>query len=241
MKVSRAILPGAPERALWLVALAIGMPTTLVIARSYGWRRVARYLAAFTGAAAVHHAFLRSMRRRIGPELASPADLLTMGRGLCGALLAGLVVADVRDRTGPAGWLGFLATVWGATASDWLDGPMSRRAGTTRLGAALDIEADSWLTLWCAAGAARWGWCLVAPLVRYIRPVLDLHAGKTPAGGGPWWGRVTGTAQMALFVVALSPLRARPHRRTLTRAANLVGTAQTAAVLLLLLRRGLRS
>ncbi len=237
--------PGTPERTLWLVASAIGMPTALVVARSYGRRRAVRYLAGYTAAAAVQYAFLSAMRRRIGPEPSSPADLLTTGRGLCGAVLAGLVVTDIRDRTGPAGWLGLVAIVWGATASDWLDGPLARRFGVTRLGAALDIEADSWLTLWAATGAVRWGglppWSLLPPLLRYIHPSLDLLVGGMPTGGGPWWGRATGTAQMALFVAALVPRRARPRDGALTRVAVLVAAGQATTVFLLLRRRGLRS
>ncbi|HEU5329668.1 MAG TPA: hypothetical protein VFU78_16375, partial [Thermomicrobiales bacterium] len=57
--------------------------------------------------------------------------------------------------------------------------------------------------------------------------------GRLPAGGGPWWWRVTGTAQMALIVAALAPARWRPPTRTVRVAALLVSGAQSIAVLMI--------
>jgi len=179
-----------------------------------------------------------ALRRRVGPERASPADALTLTRGLCGALLAGLVASGQRERASPIGWLGFLVTLGGAAVSDWLDGPLARRHGPTRLGAALDIEADSWLTVWAAAAAGMWGglprWCLAAPLLPYLHPLRALRAGRLPVGGGPWWVRVTGTAQMALFLAALAPTGPRLPPRALRAVAAVVGVAQAVAQLALL-------
>jgi phosphatidylglycerophosphate synthase len=229
------------ERAAWLLTGALALPTGLLLGRVYGPRRAVCYAAGVAGAVAVQDIFTRAMRRRLGPEDASPADLLTLSRGLCGAMLAGLVAADIRDRAGPAGWLGFLPSLLGATLSDWLDGPLARRAGPTRLGAVLDIEADSWLTLWSAMAAVRWGglprWCLLAPVLRYLHPAFDLLEGGAPAGGGPWWSRVTGTAQMTLFVVALAPLPHDGGRAPLRRAAVVISGGQGATLLVLLWRR----
>jgi len=184
------------------------------------------------------------MRRRIGPERLTPADLLTIERGLCGGLLAGLRAAGLRDRAGRAGWLGFLAALWGATASDWLDGPLARCHGPTHLGGVLDIEADSWLTLWAAAAAVRWGglpgWCLAAPLARYAHTTRALLAGRVPTGGGPWWARATGSAQMALLLGALAPVGPRPAVRTLRAVSVVIGAGQFAAQLALLRRPGRR-
>ena len=92
---------------------------------------------------------------KIGPEQSSLADTLTLSRAATGAVLAGLVASGIRDRKGIAGWIGWLMPLFGVT--DWLDGPLARRAGPTCLGGVLDIEADSWLTLWSAAGAVAWG------------------------------------------------------------------------------------
>ncbi|HEX5502557.1 MAG TPA: CDP-alcohol phosphatidyltransferase family protein [Thermomicrobiales bacterium] len=227
--------PGGDHiRAARLIALALATPTAALVVRADGPRRAARYLAGFVAATAAQEAFLRAMRRRIGPERASPADLLTLGRAGCAAVLAGLVAAGVRDRAGPAGRLGWLAALAGATVSDWLDGPLARRAGATRLGGVLDLEADSWLTLWSAVAAARWGdlpgWCLASPLLRYGRALRDLAAGRPPARGRPGWNRATGVAQMALFLAALAPVRARPPHRVVVAAAALVAGSRLAAL-----------
>ena len=60
------------------------------------------------------------------------------------------MTSGIRERKGIAGWIGWLMPLLGVT--DWLDGSLARRAGPTRLGSVLDIEADSWLTLWSATG-----------------------------------------------------------------------------------------
>jgi phosphatidylglycerophosphate synthase len=232
-------------RAGMVFAALVGPPTALLIVHTYGPRPALRYLAGFVAATTAQEAFVRAMRRRIGPEQTSPADLLTLGRGMCGAILAGVVASGVRDRAGAAGWLGCLATLLGATALDWLDGPLARRHGATRLGAVVDIEADSWLTLWAATGAVRWGelpgWCLVPPLLHYLHPIRALLAGDLPAGAGAWWARAAGAAQMALFLAALAPFRQPPSRRALDRLACVVSISQGMAVLFTLGRDGDRA
>ena len=68
-----------------------------------------------------------------------------------------------------------MALLWGGP-SDWLDGRLARLDGATSLGALLDIEADSWLSLWAAAAAYRAGdlpaLSLLPPVVRYVIPGL---------------------------------------------------------------------
>jgi phosphatidylglycerophosphate synthase len=200
---------------VWLLEadaeLGVGGAGLAAIGVAYGWRRLPPVLGGLAGALALQRAFLWACRRRIGPERASPADLITLSRGVCAALLVGLMAARLRDRTGPAGWVAWAATLWAATLGDWLDGPLARRRGPTRLGGALDIEADSWVTLWSAAYAAFShslpGWCLLAPVVRYLHPLLDVRAGGLPRGGGPWWAHATGAAQMGLVLLALAPTR----------------------------------
>jgi len=108
----------------------------------------------------------------------------------------------------------------------------------------MDIEADSWLTLWSAVCAAAWGdlprWCLLPPIIRYLGPILDLRRGRLPHGGGPWWSRLTGTAQMVLFLAALAPLkdswRARVMR-AVRLAALPVSAGQGVAIVVLLWRK----
>ena len=180
-------------------------------------------------------------RRRVGQEHASAADLLTLSRGVCAALLAGLITARLRDRTGLAAWVAWAATLWASTLGDWLDGPLARRWGQTRLGGAMDIEADSWVTLWSAAYAvfnnSLPNWCLLAPVVRYVHPLLDVKAGDLPRGGGPWWARVTGAAQMGLILVALAPTRWRWRRRVLTTTVGPISMSQLVVQTALLARR----
>ena len=224
-----------------LIDLLVAVPTTLVIWRAYGLIKAIRYLVGLTIALAIQRAFISAMIRKIGPEQSTLADLLTISRAATGAVLAGLVTSGVRDRKGIAGWIGLLMPLLGATTTDWLDGPLARYAGTTRLGGVLDIEADSWLTLWAAAGAIIWGdlpaWSMLPPVVRYLDPLHTLIHGKLPQGGGPWWCRVTGTSQMGLFFVALTPIDFQKRKQLLTAVALPVSSAQCAAILVLLIKK----
>ena len=131
--------------------------------------------------------------------------------------------------------------VFSATIVDWLDGPIARHEGPTRIGAVLDIESDSWLTLWCAGAAVAWGglpWIvLLAPLVRYIHPLLDLRAGEPPSGGGPWWSRVTGMTQMALLLAAIAPITGAARDAILGIVVWPVSLAQLGTMLALLALR----
>ena len=231
----------ALQRTAALLDLALAAPTAALVARVYGRRAASRYALALGGGLALQHAFLHVIRSAAGPEPASPADLLTHSRATTGSVLAGLIAAGVRDRTGAAGRLAWAGTLVAVTASDWLDGPLARRARPTRLGRALDIEADSWLTLWSAVAAVAWGglprWCLAPPVLRYGHPLLDVLEGRLPAGGGPWWARATGTAQMLLVVAALAPFRRPGREGLLAWLAAPVSAAQGATMLVLLWRR----
>ena len=168
--------------------------------------------------------------------------MLTLSRATTGAVLAGLVASGIRDRTGTAGRLSWSMLLLGVTALDWLDGPLARHAGATRLGSVLDIEADSWLTLWSAACATAWGdlprWCLLPPILRYLNPLLDLRrASSHVEEAGPWWSRLTGTGQMVLFLTALAPVDGRWRKQALAVAALPVSGGQSVAVIVLLARK----
>ncbi len=175
-----------------LIDLLVAVPTILFIWRFYGLTKAVRYVLGLTLALMAQHAFISMMIHLIGTEQSSLADALTLSRGANGAVLAGLVTSGIRERKGIAGWIGWLMPLLGVT--DWLDGTLARRAGTTRLGGVLDIEADSWLTLWSAAGTVAWGelpeWCLLPSFIHYLEPLLALIQGKLPQGGGPWWYRL---------------------------------------------------
>jgi phosphatidylglycerophosphate synthase len=213
----------AYSRAARRVDALVGTPAILLVAGIYGGRAGARCLAGFAGALAVQHGALGLLGRRVAPAPASAAFLLTWARADVGALLAGLVASGVRDRAGPAGWLGWLATLLAATLADWCDGPLARRVGPTALGGALDIEADSWLTLWSCVGAVAWGGlprgCLVPPLLRYLHPLAAWHSGRLPTGDGACWVRLAGASQMAAIVAALAPWAVPGRARWLRRAA----------------------
>jgi hypothetical protein len=101
-------------------------------------------------------------------------------------------------------------------------------------GGVLDLEADSWLTLWSAAGAIAWGglpgWCLLPPIIHYLEPMLALTQGKLPQGGGPWWYRLAGASQMGMFIVAQAPFDWRQRKQILTAASLPVSIGQCAAI-----------
>lgn len=234
-----ALLRKNHMQSLGYIELMLVLPTSFIIWRAYGLKRMARYLVGFTIAMAAQRAFLFAMMRKIGQEHVSLADVLSLSRAGIGAVLAGLVASGVRDRKGSAGWIGWLILLLGVT--DWLDGSLARWMGPTRLGGMLDIEADSWFTLWSAASAVVWGklpaYCLLPPIIRYLDPLISLRNGHLPQGGGPWWSRLAGASQTGLFFAALAPFGGRWRNRLLTSAALPVSTGQCIALLVLLARK----
>ena len=218
---------------LWLNAASAAVGA-LVVRRDHQSGALPRFGAAMAVGAAVQGVFTVRMGNRLGVSSLTTADVLTLGRATFGATLLALVAAGARDRSGPVGRAAFAAVLL-ATLADWVDGPVARRLGPTRLGAVLDIEADSLLTVGAAAAAVVWGGLprasLLPPILRYADPVRALRAGETFPGGGPWWCRATGTAQMALFLAALCPWR-RGSDRWLRRAAAVVAGAQVATQVL---------
>jgi phosphatidylglycerophosphate synthase len=138
--------------------------------------------------------------------------MLTAVRAMCGLLLP---------------FWPSLAVFLVGVVSDWLDGPLARRAGPTARGARFDLEADSLLTLGASIAAARVGAprvVLLAPLARYA--IAMIRTGPLDRDGVRW-DRVTGVAQMAVFAAALGP---RPLR-VLGFLAVPVSAARCAAVL----------
>jgi hypothetical protein len=101
-------------------------------------------------------------------------------------------------------------------------------AGADTAGHPLDVEADSWLTLWAAIAAYRQNWlggvALLAPTLRY--PLAVGRAGRLRP-----WQRAAGVTQMAVLCAALAP---GPPARALAR--SLAPLAE--AVQLLALARG---
>jgi len=140
-------------------------------------------------------------------------NALTLSRAGAAAMACGTAFSGAGRRST------LVALLFGCTVCDWLDGPLARRLGPTRLGALLDIEADSWLTLWGAAAAYRVGGlpggALLAPALRY-----PLVAGA-PGGRPPHraWQRAAGVAQMGVIVWGLTGRRA-PRVPTVAVAAG---------------------
>lgn len=238
---SRRIAGGGVRRLLWWAAALVGVSAGVLASLSQGPAALARLGIGYAVGVACAWLLLRLLARRANPEMPSLADLLTLARWMVGALLLGSVTMGLASRSEPMAWLAFGAALLAATVTDWLDGPLARRLGPTALGAALDIEADSWLTLWCAGAAVAWGglpWlCLAPPLLRYAQPLLDLRAGRLPHGGGPWWSRVTGVAQMVLLIGALAPVDGPERDAVLGAAVWPISGAQLVTLLALLLPR----
>jgi len=167
-------------------------------------------------------------------------DAMTLSRGAAAALLLGVHASGVRCRTGFAGWLGWASLVYGSIVCDWLDGPLARRLGATSpLGALLDLEGDSWLTLVTASSAVTWGglpgYCIVAPLARYALLIVAMR--RIPYErvyvDEPAWARPLGIAQMSLFTAALAPFGAAGTRLVVRLAAPIVAAFQLLGTVLI--------
>lgn len=227
------------KQSICYIELMLALPISFIIWRAYGLKRMVGYLIGFTLSTAAQRAFLSIMMRKNGQEHVSLADVLSLSRAGIGAVLAGLVTSGIRDREGSAGWIGWLILLLGVT--DWLDGSLARRIGPTRLGEMLDIEADSWFTLWSAAGAVVWGklpaYCLLPPIIRYLDPLISLRNGHLSQGGGPWWSRLAGACQTGLFFTALAPFGGRWRNQILSATALPVSIGQCVSLLLLLARK----
>jgi phosphatidylglycerophosphate synthase len=222
--------------------LAATVPATVGISHRYGRAAGVRFASGSLAVVLTQHALVAVAARRKKARL-TPIDAMTLSRGLAAALLVGLLASGVRHRNGLAGWIGWSSMVYGSIVSDWLDGPIARWIGATSdLGALLDLEGDSWLTLAAGASATAWGglpaYCLAAPLVRYILLLMALR--KLPYSeiylDEPPWARQTGIAQGALFTAALAPFGGRATRFALRVATPIVAPLQL-LVMMLLYRR----
>jgi phosphatidylglycerophosphate synthase len=189
--------------------------------RAAGWRFGAGMGAALLGQQAlVGLALKRAIAAREGsnPHRLTAVDAITLSRGGSAALLLGLTASGVKDRRGLAGRLGWIALIYGAILTDWLDGPIARRLGTSEAGATFDIEADSWLTLCSSAAAVTWGglpkYVVAPPLIRYVRlAALRRYVPyRQLVSGDPLFARHIGMAQMMLFIAALAPFGGRATR-----------------------------
>ncbi len=228
-------------QAMWLLVIIIGAPLCVLTIRDFGTQVGLRFAGYLVIICLPWTVALGALRRRIGPEPDRWATVLTLSRLVTGCALAAFVLAGARDRLATAAIVVWALVVLTATVSDWLDGPLGRREGATLFGSSLDIESDSWLTLWSAVAAILLGglpWIvLLPPVVRYIHPLLALRAGKVPVGGGPWWSRVTGMTQMALLLAAFAPVTGAARDAILGIVVWPVSLAQLGTMLALLALR----
>jgi phosphatidylglycerophosphate synthase len=218
---------------------AATVPATAGIWRRYGRPAGMRFAVASSATVLTQQTLVAAAAERKSARV-TPVDAMTLSRGLAAALLVGLLASGVRHRNGFAGWMGWSSMVYGSIVCDWLDGPIARRTGvTSELGALLDLESDSWLTLAAGASATAWGglpiYCVAAPLMRYILLLVALR--KLPYSkiyaSEPPWARQTGIAQGALFTAALAPFGGRATRFGLRVATPIIAALQVMVMMLL--------
>jgi phosphatidylglycerophosphate synthase len=224
-----------------VTALLLGCTVSLgsTVSRRYGPRAGLRFAAGTGTSLLAQQALVGLALLRYGPKsdvrqrhAVSLVDAITLSRGGTAAVMVGLLTSGIKDRRGRAGWLGWIALIYGAIVSDWLDGPIARRLGTSEVGAMLDIEADSWLTLSSSAVAAASGglpaYVVAPPLLRYVRlAALQRYVPyRELVSGDPLWTRHVGMAQMTLFIAALAPFGGRWTRLLIRLGTPLVVIGQ---------------
>jgi CDP-diacylglycerol---glycerol-3-phosphate 3-phosphatidyltransferase len=219
--------------------LAASVPATVGLWRRYGRRAGSGFAVGSLVSILAQHSLVGMVASQKSARL-TPVDGMTLSRGFAGAVLVGLVASGVRCRSGLAGWLGWSSLVYGSIVCDWLDGPIARRLGTTsELGALLDLESDSWLTLVAAASATAWGglpgYCMAAPLARYalLMAALRRIPYEQVYADEPAWARPLGIAQMALFTAAMAPFGGAGTRCAVRLLTPIVASLQLLATLLL--------
>lgn len=175
-----------------------------------------------------------------GPSaLATPANAVTAARLLMAPILVALIVVF-----GPSWWT---AGAWVVMAgTDWVDGWMARRQGTTRSGAFLDPLADKFLVLGAMGALVARGqlWWLPVVLIGGREVGMSLYrawAGRrgvsVPARG---WAKVKTWAQAVAIGLALVPpvaVHSRPAVLAVLWLA-VVLTLWTGGLYLLAVRRG---
>lgn len=230
-----------PVRYVAMTAGLLGgtVPLAIAVRRSYGPGAAWRFAAGAGISVLAQQLLVGLALRRFGahekgrrPHALSLVDAITLSRGGAAALLVGLLTSGIRGRRGRVGWLGWAALLYGAIVSDWLDGPIARLRGTSELGAMLDIEADSWLTLSSSGVAVALGglptYVAAAPFLRYVRlaGLRRIVPYRELVSGDPLWTRHVGMAQMMVFIAALAPFRGRLTHLLLRVATPLVVISQ---------------
>lgn len=226
------------------VLLSSVSPVTWLVRRVHGAGAAGRCRVVMVSVLAVQQMLVAwVLRRKPNPHGLGAIDLMTLSRGAASAVLLGLIASGVRDRRGPAGWLGWCSVVYGAIVCDWLDGPLARLTRTSEAGTIFDLEADSWLTLCAAFAAVAWGslgpFAVLPPLLRYplfLDTVRRMGYARATSNDPPWARRV-GIAQMALLLAALAPFGGRLTRRAVRIATPIEIVVQMTALVVLYRRK----
>lgn len=163
------------------------------------------------------HRYSWSYADTMNKRALSIADMVTLSRGVAasGLLAAGIHRGPPSSRSR---WYVWLTLIYGAVVCDWLDGPLARRCGGTRMGGVLDLEADSLLTLCASIAAVNSGelprLVSLPAIARYVLAARLLLAGRYAhlRSAEYSWSRPLGTIQMVTFVAALAPFKGRLTR-----------------------------
>ena len=176
--------------------------------------RGVRFAAAALGSFFVQQIVIaRALARRHDgePDDLDAVDAVTLSRGVAASIVGASALAGPRGRRSYAARMAWPLAVSGSTLTDWIDGPLARRRGRgpTRLGRALDLELDSWLTLATTFAGTRLGTldaiCLVTPSLRYLAMASRISYEDVHAVGKSDRARNLGITQMALALASFAP------------------------------------
>src|SRR5256885_11046871 len=137
----------------WIRITGVGVVAILLASVPFakdGRRRGASFVVAALGSFLIQQVLIAralTLRDEGQPDDLDAVDALTLSRGLAASIVAAAAIAGPHDRRRYATRIAWALALSGSTLTDWIDGPLARRRGPTRLGRVLDLELDSWLTL----------------------------------------------------------------------------------------------
>ncbi|HEX2064754.1 MAG TPA: CDP-diacylglycerol--glycerol-3-phosphate 3-phosphatidyltransferase [Acidimicrobiales bacterium] len=145
-------------------------------------------------------------RRGFGPSaLITPANAVTVVRVLVTPVLIAMILGGGSSWPAIAFWIALCAT-------DWVDGYLARRQGTTRSGAFLDPLADKFMILGAmfALVAEEVFWWVPVALITARELVISLYRVWMGRQGvsvpARWWAKVKTVVQQVAVGLALLPL-----------------------------------
>ncbi len=143
--------------------------------------------------------------RGFGPSaLATPANAVTLARFLITPVLLAMILGGGDSWPAVAFWVVLSGT-------DWVDGWLARRQGTTRSGAFLDPLADKFLVLGAMFALVAEGRFWIVPVAVTAARELTISAYRTWMGKrgvcipARWWAKVKTVVQQFAVAFALLP------------------------------------